>query len=136
MGRLLAMAGGKKGTGARAGAEVILEFMGLRPPYRLDLTTGEALRADDPRRTVFEAQLTYILNTGGVMFVITPLPLKPVRTDSEGVHRTLDSCSVSAVRFRSGRWFPVPADQVDALFGRPPERDARSLWLFRDFPGS
>ena len=110
--------------------------MGLRPPYRLVLAAGESLSEEDPRRTVFEAQLTYILNTGGLMFVLTPLPLKSVRTGTAGGQITMDSCSVSAVRFHSGRWFPVPADQIDAFFERPPEGAASTVWLFREFPRS
>lgn len=128
--RLLSMAADRPG----ASVEVVLEFMGLRPPYRLVLAAGESLSAEDPRRTVFEAQLTYILNTGGLMFVLTPLPLKSVRTGTGGGPVTMDSGSVSAVRFHSGRWFPVPADQIDALFERPPESAANTLWLFREFP--
>ena len=130
MGRLLTMPGGTPG----AGVEVILEFMGLRPPYRLELMPGEPLGVDDPRRAVFEAQLTYILNTGGMMFVLTPLPLKSMRTGIKGENLARDSCGVSAVRFHSGRWFPVPADQIDPLFERPPVVRENTLWLFRDFP--
>lgn len=122
---LLTMAGGK---------EVVLEFLGLRPPFRLGLAAGEPLTSGDPRREVFEAQLTYILNTGGMMFILCSLPLKPIRTATTGETITLDSCSVYAVRFHSGRWFPVPADQIDPLFERPPEAGPM-LWLFRDFPG-
>lgn len=121
---LLTMAGSK---------EVVLEFLGLRPPFRLGLAAGEPLTSGDPRREVFEAQLTYILNTGGLMFVLCSLPLKPVRTATTGETITLDSCSVYAVRFHSGRWFPVPADQIDPLFERPSEAGPM-LWLFRDFP--
>jgi hypothetical protein len=114
--------------------EVVLEFLGLRPPYRLVLAAGESLGEKDPRRKVFEAQLTYILNTGGLMFVLTPLPFKSVRAGTAGGQITKSSGSVSAVRFHSGRWFPVPADQIEALFERPPESATNTLWLFREFP--
>ena len=119
---------------ATANVALILEFMGLRPPYRLDLTAGKPLDRADPRWKVFEAQLTYILNTGGLMFVLTPLPLKPVRTATSGALLILESRSVSAIRFQGGRWFPIPADQIDALFERPPESGPGTVWLFRDFP--
>mgnify|MGYP001820323506 CR=1 FL=1 len=130
MNRLLRLVGGNE---VGLGVEVVLEFMGLRPPYRLGLAAGEPLASGDPRREVFEAQLTYILNTGGMMFVFCALPLKSVRTGTSGESIALDSCAVYAVRFQGGHWFPVPADQIDALFERPPERDL-VLWLFRDFP--
>lgn len=130
MSRLLTLAGGNE---AGLGIEVVLEFMGLRPPFRLGLAAGERLTDGDPRREVFEAQLTYILNTGGMMFILCALPLKPVRTVTSGQSITLDSYSVYAVRFQGGRWFPLPADQIDPLFERPPEA-GRMLWLFRDFP--
>lgn len=130
MNRLLTLVGGKD---ASLGFDVILEFMGLRPPFRLGLAAGERLMEGDPRREVFQAQLTYILNTGGMMFIICALPLKPVRTATTGQTITLDSSSVYAVRFQGGRWFPLPADQIDPLFERPPEA-GRMLWLFRDFP--
>jgi hypothetical protein len=128
--RLLSMAADRPGVSV----EVVLEFMGLRPPYRLVLAAGDTLSETDPRRKVFEAQLTYILNTGGLMFVLTPLPFKSVSTGDGGGQLTKGSGSVSAVRFHSGRWFPVPADQIDALFERPPESATGTLWLFREFP--
>jgi hypothetical protein len=112
---------------------VILEFMGLRPPYRLDLRAGDTLDAEDPRRKVFKAQLTYILNTGGLMFILMPLPLKSVHTGTGGESITMGSCTVRAVHFQYGRWFPVPADQIATLF-RPPDTDRRTThWLFRNF---
>ena len=132
MARLLTLSSGHPAAGKHI--EVVLEFMGLRPPFRIDLTPGEALQPEDPRRKVFEAQLIYILNTGGLMFVLTPLPLKPVRSGPNGEPLTHESCAVSAVRFQSGRWFPVPADQIDALFDRPAGAAGETLWLFREFP--
>lgn len=114
--------------------EVILEFMGLRPPYRLDLMSGDRLRRGDPRCKVFEAQLTYILNTGGMMFVLTPLPLQSLHTGPNGEPIAMESWAVSAVRFQSGRWFPIPADQIDPLFERPNTGPPNVIWLFRDFP--
>lgn len=130
MNHLLTLAGGNE---VGHGIEVVLKFMGLRPPFRLGLAAGESFASGDPRREVFEAQLTYILNTGGMMFVLCALPLKPVHTSTSGESITLDSCGVYAVRFQGGRWFPVPANQIDPLFERPSEAD-RMLWLFRDFP--
>jgi hypothetical protein len=68
------------------------------------------------------------------MFILMPLPLKSVRTGSGGESITMGSCSVYAVRFQYGRWFPVPADQIASLF-QPSDTDRKTThWLFRDFP--
>jgi hypothetical protein len=130
MDRILAMAS----DGPHAGVEIILEFIGLRPPFRLDIVPGATLGKHDPRRQVFEAQLTFILNTGGLMFILTPLPLKSMHTGNQGESIIMSTCSVCAVRFQYGRWFPVPADQIDFLF-QPPNTNGEGIhWLFRDFP--
>jgi hypothetical protein len=130
MGRLFALAK----DGLHTGVAVILEFRGLRPPYRLDIVSGDSFGRDDPRWRVFEAQLTYILNTGGLMFILTPLPLASVRTGTDGENITMGSCGVRAVRFQYGRWFPVPAGQIEPLFVPPDTDGKRTHWLFRDFP--
>jgi hypothetical protein len=127
---ILAMASDRLHTGV----EIILDFIGLRPPYRLDIMPSATFGTDDPRRKVFEAQLTYLLNTGGFMFILTPLLLKAMHTGNEGQSITLGTCSVCAVRFQYGRWFPVPADQIDSLFQRPGTDGKGTHWLFRDFP--